>query len=241
MATPNLSTVPRNDDPDRKFLAALRASPAGMKVAGDLQAAETKRRTLLAAEIVSLDEKAERELPPLRAAAEAAQGEALRLQSIVLSTPSFADPSMTMQGLEAHALEKVKARGALAVVGHEAAVARAKSSDAATAYASRRGELEQQMRATASPAIKIFRDEMIAAHDETRRSSHFEAREIILKDGRRSLASNGPSIARRLAALREAIRLADDLAFLTNQTDIDVELEKIRQSLPPIGGPEVSE
>jgi hypothetical protein len=236
MAAPNLSIVPRNDD--REFIAAFRASPSGQKIRAEQQAAETKRRALLAAEIASLDEKAERELPSLGAAARAAEAEVRRLHGIILGGFPVTDTSMTMQRLEALTLEKAKARGALSIAGHELAVARAKSADASMAYSSRRAELEQQLRATANPAIKIFRGEIFEAEQATRRTSNLDAREFT-KGDRRFVLSNAPSIGRRLASLREARRQIDDLELRPDQTDIDIELERIRQSWPPIGVAEV--
>jgi len=236
---PNLSIVPK-DISDVDLLGALRDGEIGQKLVAEKKIADLNYRKRLCAELEQLDRRAEKEQPSLLAECTKWQAECWRLFNIATMGVPVSDPSMTMSKLREIGRAKVKAYADWFIAQHERSIALQNHRHVSAPYTMSRDEIEQKLRASANPILKIFRNEMLDAHAATRRASNLITREFV-KNGRRVIVSNGPSIARRLAAIREAIRQADDFALRPDQTNIDIELEKIRQNLPPIGATEESQ
>jgi hypothetical protein len=110
--------------------------------------------------------------------------------------------------------------------------------EAAYRYTGAVDRLEDQLRKTASPAIKEFVSEMLTALDETRKaaawSTTHEVNEVT-GAGRTTTANNLKSLSARIDAVREAIRIAEELALSeADQSVVPAKLAELRAALPII-------
>jgi hypothetical protein len=225
-AVPKLTVVSHRD----RALDALVASPAARKAEVELAAQTLATRKGLFAELSKLDEAAARDLPKLQADVAAARADFQEAQKRFYG--DFHNPVVRASAAAAGILAQAK----LNVAQHESMVA-------SFAYSARRDAVERELRRTASPAIALFVREMRDAWHATR-SATVETRSHLVKNPitRRtseSIESNAASISRRLIGIRAAIDAAESMALEPDQANIDIRLEKIRQALPAIGGPEL--
>ena len=213
---------------DGALLNALRVTPEARKAVALHEQAIIEKRCKMAAEIDELDKKAARELPPLRAAVQTAVGE-------------FEDARRRFQGSFDPAV-RAEAQAAAIIAQEKAATAQVKSMTASFAYSGARDELEHQLRQGASPAIKLFISEMLDAHAATRRTPpatiQTGTRNLITGVMQDRVASNAPSVARRMRAILNASHEAEALALEPDQRNIEMKLEALRQALPAVGEPE---
>jgi hypothetical protein len=229
MNKPNFSIIPKPGD--GRLVDALRSSPLARKAVAEHEAAVLERRTALVAEIEKLDKNAERELPPLQQAVDAALAEFNAAQGAMEAN------HCDRQKFATAAATRILARGKIDV-------ARDKSVIASLAYSARRDALVRDLRDSAAPEIQLFKSEMLTAFLETRNTPP-ETQSILVSQnalaGRSSSAikSNAASAAARMRAIRAAMDEADLMALEPDQRGIDVRLEKLRQSLPAIGRPEI--
>jgi hypothetical protein len=111
-------------------------------------------------------------------------------------------------------------------------------SQASAVYSGQRGRIEAELRASASPALDQFRSEMLDELDASRKQFQFNAtmaKHPITGAATRVCINNADSVASRVCAIQFAMEAAEDLRlYAPDQATIPAELEKLRQSLPPI-------
>jgi len=231
MSPPRLSVVRKPED-DARLLDAFRASPIAQKAMAQQEATEIEHRAALVAEIEKLDKAAALQLPLLRAQIDAAFAELDAAEKLMRR--NFHSFSKRAEAYSAGIL----AQGKIGAAQH-------KSIGASFQYSAQRDRLERELRETASPAIKLFKSEMLRVF-EAARATQPTTRSNLVKNlitGRTSetRASNAPSIRARTQAARRAMDEAGSIALEPDQRDVEMRLEKLRQSLPAIGAAEFAE
>jgi hypothetical protein len=195
---------------DADFLDALKRSPAGEKIAEQQAREQLARRREAADQLSALDAHEAAEWPRLTSKLEAA-------------------------------IEAVKnAERALIAVRNAAAQAQNDRSAMCHGANIRRSELQRELRASAHPAIAVFRLEMHGALDTAHKAldvvSETWVNQGAAKTEGRS-ANNLESIKRHTAAVMAAMDAADALALFPDQGDIPARLDELRRALPPIERP----
>ncbi len=198
---------------DSNIVRLLAGSEVGQAALAQQAAANTMARRGLIAQVKALEREYEKRLPKIEAAL-------------------------------AQALTAVKsAEAALLAAQKTAAAALGAKSTASYTYSGRRDRLEQQLRATAHPALDGWCREMRAAQDEARpRFSYFQQRETnpLTRLVRTTTINNAKSVAARVSAIMAAIDDAERLALeLDDQTLVPEKLGALASGLPPVEDPKI--
>jgi len=214
-------------DRDRA-LDALAASPAARKAQLEHEALTLAKRKELAAQRSKLDEIAGRDLPKLQADVDVALKEFLEAQNGCL------------QHYWSHGGKFMAAK---AIARAKLDAARDASMMASLAHGTARDSIERELRRSAAPSIALFvsemRDAWFAARSTTLEVRSHLVRNPITGKASEAIASNAASITARMIAIRAAINAAETMALEADQSNVDIRLEKLRQALPAIGGPEI--
>jgi len=193
-----------------KFLEQLKQTAVGQQLLNRQAAEMRERRQALADEIAALQEDRTRTLPPLRKAVDKATAELQSAQAV---------------------LDEAKNAARAATGQHEHAKA---------AFSARRRRLENLLRAIAPPAIARFVERL---QDETTALCARRVQTGAQRTNRLNAAgglvrehySDGPSIARRLEAIRQAIDAAELMKLeVTGDAELDARLEKLYTALPDV-------
>jgi hypothetical protein len=206
-----MSTIPKMADvvslrpSDQKVLRAVIDSAPGKAAATKLAADELAERKRQAAALVELEKEALGVLPDGR--------------------ESYAQDQAELKVLEERVrLLKIKLTGSIGTrIG------------ASFAFEARRNELENALRASASPAIGAFIREMREEMTKTRNwpvVTDGPVRSLVTGKKVGSGKSNTAAIVLRLHAIRRAIEDAERLYLVPDQDDVAERLEALKSALP---------
>jgi DNA repair exonuclease SbcCD ATPase subunit len=193
------------------FIDTLKSTDLGRRLIAEQQAEHLQSRRAIAAELESLADERKRELPDLEARANKAKAEA----------------GKTRAAYETAETEQLRAAGLL--------------NNARASYKARLDRLHNRLRATAPAAIDRFCERLHREADELRADGvKTGAAKTNLFDtgtGRivKNVFSDAPSKARRLAAMRDAMKAAEGLALqVLEPAELDARLADLYDSLPAV-------
>lgn len=176
-----------------------------------------------------------------RAATIAAERSALIRDLRALETEAAAETPKLIAAVERITDGRKHAEFALRAVDKRLSTALVAKHNYGVAFGRRHDEIEASLRATASPLIASFVAEMRAAWDKTRRTPLTQETATTATKSAATgrpetyLKTNAAAVARRLRAIHETIRLAEELALsVADQSEIPALLGELAAKLRPM-------
>jgi hypothetical protein len=189
-------------------LSRFLKTPTATRLLAESEAIDLEARRKLAADLPRLRARLESEVPPLVKAIAPLEAKVIAARQSLLE----------------------------AEAAHRAAVHA--SSARRTSLEGMIAALEGQLRAAASPAIDLFRGELLELHNSLRNAPPFSrivaTRRNILDNGKTgTLQSDTASTARRLAAIVRLLGSLDELKLaVLSEEDLAARLAELRRSIP---------